>query len=327
MANRIVVKKIVDDYGRETSSYQLINDCLISGQKRFGEIKRFLADKGIKYYDDKGLALALKSLIKRGEIRKNTIKPFPTYYLRNNVLNQISATSQEFRREIIHKISQFPYPEQEVSESNEHYLLRQLIHLFGIYNLYVQIKSWQFTSNNKSHEANYDARSEWFRNTFPLGNESFLLENGIRDLTYPRFYTTAEKFNESVSKIYQNKKKLAKLNELEKNLKKMFPDQIMFFDQILNESPKKAKNMQKWIKDSQQHEAWKKRLITKNKKTPKKKLKPNECPRCHYDGSTKVKVGHCKGMIFENGFAIQPGSEHYGKHCPACGLRENIPNG
>lgn len=321
-----MVKKIVDDYGRETSSYQLIKDCLISGEKRFGEIKRFLADNKIKYYDDKGLDLALKSLIKRGEIRKHKITSFPTYYLMNKDLNQISAISKEFRRGIIHKIVQFPYPEQEVSESNEHYLIQQLIHLFGICHLYVQIKSWQFTSNTKSYEENHALRSEWFRNTFPIGNESFLLENGIKDLTYPRFYTPIEKFDESVSKIYQNKKKLAKLNELEENLKKMFPDQMAFFDEILNESPKKAKSMQKWIKDFQQHKAWKKRLITKNKKIPKKKLKPNECPRCHYDGSTKVKVGHCKGIIFENGFAINPELKHHGKHCPACGLWENIPN-
>ncbi len=328
VANRIVIKKTRNEYGEEKNSHELIKECLGSGEKMFGEIKRFLADNNIKYYDDKGFNDALRSLLTRDEVGKHRVpgKSFPVYFLKNKGVNQISAISQEFRRGLIHKISQFPFPKQEVSESDEYYLIRKLIHIYGIYNLYIQIKSWTFTSNDKSHTRNFDSRSEWFRNTLPMGNESMLLENGIRDLTKLRFYNTTEEFHESVSKIYQNKKKILKLNELEENLQKMFPEAISFFDELLNKSPDQAKNTQKWIKNFQQHEAWKKRLISKNKKKPNKKLKPNECPRCNYDGSTKVKVGHCKGMIFENGFVIQPGLEHQGKHCPACGLWENIPN-
>ena len=63
---------------------------------------------------------------------------------------------------------------------------------------------------------------------------------------------------------------------MEENLQKMFPEAISFFDELLNKSPDQAKNTQKWIKNFQQHEAWKKRLISKNKKKPNKKFTKHE---------------------------------------------------
>lgn len=49
-------------------------------------------------------------------------------------------------------------------------------------------------------------------------------------------------------------------------------------------------------------------------------------PRCHHDGSTKVKYWQCKGMIFEKGFVLEPGIEQHGRHCLACGFWENVKN-
>lgn len=323
MANRIIMKKSPDEYGNEKHAHEWIKDYLsLEGEKRFGEIKQYLSDHGIRYANDKGFDLALKSLIKSGDIGKHRIagKPFPVYYLKKKWLNRIASIAQEFRRAVVWDISKHLGVSSENSESDEKYLIKNLIHIYGLYNLYVQIKSWSFTSNKKSHSENYDIRRTWLRHTLPLGSESYLLEEGIKDLVDLRFYSTTAEYNESISRLYANEKKWKKLLELEKLLKKMYPDEIEFFDSIMTRSPDEAKKTKEWIREVQRHEAWKKRIIRKNAKNPKKNLKPNQCPVCYYDGTSKVKAGQCKGMIFPAGYVNEVTNEegeHW--HCPACG--------
>ena len=330
MANRIVMKTSSDSFGHEKSAYQWIKEYLLGHEKRFGEIKQFLAGQGIRYADDKGLDLALKSLIKTGEIGKHRVagNSYPLYYIKKRGLNSIAAIAQEFQSGVFHEITKFPYLQREDQESDEKYLLRSLIHTYGIYDLYVQMKSWQFTSNKKPHAENTDIRRTWFRYTLPMGRGSSLLEDGIRDLTGLRFYGTTEEFNESVSKIYENEKKQRKLIELENLLKEMYPDEMKFFEEIMAKSPDEAKKTKEWISVVLRHEAWKKRTIRKNIKNPKKSLKPNQCPVCYYDGTTKVKAGQCKGMVFPAGFVNEVTTEEGENwHCPACGhweLRKSV---
>jgi len=329
MANRIILKKIVHEDGREETAHDLICSLLRrESNKSFGEIKQFLEKSGVAYANNKGLDLALKSLISKGDIGKHKIveKSHPTYYIKKKGLNYIASVAQEFQRGVVSEISKWLGLPREDSESAELYLIKNLIHIYGLYNLYVQIKSWRFTSNKKSHGENFDIRRTWLRYTLPLGSESHLLEEGIKDLAGLRFHGTTAEFNESVARIYANEKKWKKFLELEELLKKMYPDEIEFFEKIFTKSPDEATRTREWIRGVQRREAWKKRLIRKSEKESKKQLKANECPRCHYDGSTKVKAGPCKGRIFEKGFVLEPGIEHQGKHCPACGYWENVKN-
>lgn len=327
MANRIVVKKSIDDQGNEKHAYEWIIDFLKTGKKQFGEIKKFLAENDIQYASDKGLDLALKSLIRQEKIGKRTrLRQYPVYFLKKKAHNSTIQIAQEFRIGVFHNFRRFPGIDHLYQELTDEDVLNNMIYFFGLYQLYIQMKSWNFTSKTKPHSENSESRGLWLRNTSPIGIESLLLEEGIRDLTGLRFHNTTEEFFECTSKIYENKKKSDKLNELTEKLKKMFPEEIQFFDQILEEAPERSKQTSKSIREMHAHEAWIKRLERKNKKKSKKILKPTECPRCNYDGTTKVKYGSMKGEIFEKGFVLEPGIEHQGRHCPACGLWENILN-
>lgn len=323
MANRKFIKKSLDERGNEKFANEWIKDYLrLEGEKRFGEIKQYLADHKIQYGSDKGLDFALKSLIKNGDIGKHVVpsNPHPTYYIKKKGLNSVVSIAQEFERSIPWELSKFVKLSRQDSESEEEYFIKNLIHIYGFYNLYVQLQSWKFTSKNKSHTENSEIRKMWFKYTLPLGRESYLLEEGITELVGLRFYNTTDEFNASVSRIYENEKKQHKLIELEELLKKMYPLEIKFFDELMKKSPDEAKKTKEWIKETQRHDAWKKRVIRKNAKTPKKNLNPNQCPVCYYDGTTKVKAGQCKGMIFPSGYVCEftdVEGEHW--HCPSCG--------
>lgn len=323
MANRIILKKIVHEDGREETSHDLIRSFLRKeAEKTFGEIKQFLEENGITYADNKGFDLALKSLIKKGDIGKHKIagKSHPTYYIRKKSLNDISDLANEFRRMIIHKRNEFPDLPLEESEAKEGYFLRNIIHRYGIYTLFSQMQSWKFTSKEKLHAMNLDRRRTWLKNTVPSGIESVIFEDGITDLCGLRFYGTTEEFNQTISKMYENKQKWKKFLELEETLKKMYPMEMVFFEEMMTRSPKEAEVTKKFISDVERHEEWKRRIILKNKKNPKQSLKPNECPICHYDGTSKVKGGQAKGRIFPAGFVNEVTNEegeHW--HCPACG--------
>jgi predicted nucleic-acid-binding Zn-ribbon protein len=56
----------------------------------------------------------------------------------------------------------------------------------------------------------------------------------------------------------------------------------------------------------------------KRKKSKKSKLKPNECPRCGYDGTGRIKDGPNKGKKFPDGFAtkiLPTGKMSYCQNC------------
>src|SRR5256885_10467953 len=145
MPNRIMQKVIKDEFGRLKTSHDIIRSLLrTENEKTFGEIRKFLKEKGIPYSNNKGLDLALKSMIKRGEIGKHEVagKSHPTYFYKSKELDYIATLGDEFKRGVIHGISKFPIPERIDTESEEEYFVTKLIHIYGFYMLYTQILSW-----------------------------------------------------------------------------------------------------------------------------------------------------------------------------------------
>lgn len=323
MTDKRFRKTIKSNIRGEITRHNLIIDFLrSSGESTFGEVNKELINKGVPYAKRNGLDLALKSLMKKDRINKKqkSKNNYPVYYLKKTELDNLILEAQEFQRGVIWKISEFPKLPLGDSESNEEYLIKNLIHMYGLYNLYVQMKSWKDTSKHKSHSENFDIRSTFLKHTLPMGKESYLLEEGIRDLCDLNFYNNSKEFDESISEIYQNSKKQKKLIELEELLKKKYPDETKFLERIMKKSPDESKKTKEWIREVQDHNAWKKRISRKNLKNPKKTLKLNQCPVCYYDGTTKVKAGQCKGMIFPAGYVNEftnNEGEHW--HCPACG--------
>ena len=318
------MKSIIDDRGKEKTAYDLIREFLRSeGDKTFGDVKSYLAKNSIQYANNMGLDLALKSLIKNGKIGKHKLgKSFPTYYYKQEKINKLATQADEFRRMALDEIIKIA---GNNFSSNEEQFVKNFIQIIGLYNMYTQIQSWKFTSKKKSHEENHEIRSIWLRNTLPLGIESMLFEDGITEIAGLKFYNNTKEFDETISEIYKNPKKQNQLKKIEQYLKQEYPEQIKFFEEIMIKLPTSADETSKWIKEMQTFDAWKKRL-TRKMVGYTKKLKPKECPRCHYDGSGKVKAGPCKGMKFEKGFTLEPGIEHQGRHCPSCGFWENVKN-
>jgi len=269
VANRIIIKKSLDERGNEKHAYEWIKDYLrLEGEKRFGEIKQYLADHGIKYASDKGLDLALKSLIESQQIGKrkaeNPFLSYPVYYIRKKYSNHISILAQQFNHELNVQTSNFMKLPRQARESEEVYLVRNLIHTYGVYLLFVLIKGWKLTSNKKSHSENREILSMWTRNTIPIGNESFFLEDGITELVDPGFGRKYE-LDESIYKLYANKKKWSKLLEIEELLKKMYPDLVTFLEKSLAKpTVEKPTTLKQAMKIARQEE--RKNRIIKNKK-------------------------------------------------------------
>jgi len=265
------MKKSLDEYGNEKHAYEWIKDYLrLEGEKRFGEIKRYLADHRIEYASDKGLDLALKSLIESGDIGKHRVfgESYPVYYIRKKRLNHITSVAEQFRHEVLLETNNFIKLPHQDPESDEEYLIRNLIHTYGIYNLFVQMKSWRFTSVKKSHSENFYIRHIWQNNTLPIGNESFFLEEGITELVGRGF--NDDEPNYSVYKIYANKKKWNKLLELEELFKKMYPHHIEFFEKLLAKPLEETKTLKELINMTKTQAARKNRIIRKNTKNLKK---------------------------------------------------------
>jgi uncharacterized membrane protein len=266
VANRIVVKKSLDERGNEKHAYEWIKDYLrLEGEKRFGEIKQYLADHGIRYASDKGLDLALKSLIESEEIGKHRslASSYPVYYIRKKESNRISILAQRFQHEMNVQTNFIKLPRQ-TRESEEEYFIRNLIHTYGIYTLFVLIKGWKLTSNKKSHSENHEILNVWQNHTLPIGNESFFLENGITELVEPGFGYAYEPVD-SVYKLYANKKKWNKLLEIEELFKKMYPNHVKFFEEsLVHPTVEEPKTLKKLIKMARRET--KKNHIIKNKK-------------------------------------------------------------
>lgn len=212
MVNRINLKKGIDEEGNEKYASELIKKYLrLEGEKQFGEIKKYLIEREVKFYDDKGFDKTLKSLMKKDEIGKHKVygKTYPQYHIKTKGLDRIIAIAQEFQHKIIWEIDEM-YPKHKNYGTDKKKLVKDLIYVYGLYNLYVQIKSWEFTDEQKSHKENSDIRNAWLRNTLPLGNESRIFEEGIRELISSK----------DSSKIYEDREKQKKVLELEQSLKR-----------------------------------------------------------------------------------------------------------
>lgn len=322
MANRIIRKKTEDEFGVITTSVDHIRRYLFQDdEKQFGEIKRFLESIGIRYSGNKGLDLTLKKMISGGLIGKHkTIENrYPTYHYKKKKTDRISSIASEFKGKVFRDIFSFPNIPPLEGESKEKHFVRTLIHFYGLYVLYTQIQSWKYTSKEKTHKENFANRSSWLRNVRPIPRESSLFEDGITDLADLLYSNNEKELRESVSSIYHNNKKWKKFLEIQQALVEMYPRDIKFFEKVLELAPTDAENRKKTFEKMTLHSNWKKSIVRKNRKNPLKKIKPNQCPVCYYDGTKKVTGGQMKGKIFAKGFVREYADDkgdHW--HCPAC---------
>lgn len=255
MANRIRTKKSLDKHGNEKDAYEWIKDYLrLKGEKRFSEIRQFLKEHGIRYASDKGLDLALKSLMEQNVIGKRKVstnpflRPHPVYYLKMKKLDVVTAIAQQFDDEVLRGSAYLIKLSKQNKESDEEYLIRNLIHAYGFYVLYVLIKGWKYTSDKNTHSLNSEIFSTWLKYTQTSGLHGFLLEEGITELVGARGYEAVS--TEDSYKLYTNRKKWIKLLELENLLQRMYPAHFEYFDELLNKPLEKPVTLKEIIKIS-----------------------------------------------------------------------------
>ncbi len=264
MINR---RKIIrDNYGKEKNPKELITSFLGRNEKMtFGEIKKELKNMDISYADNKGLDLVLKALIEDHVIKKRPAKPYPLYYLTNKAITNIDWIADEFKREIAGRILNHPHQPMLITETEESHKIRDLILIYGVYMMYVQIQSWNIVNPKKSSKYNHDARRSWFIHTILHNNESLLFEKMITRLCNWGLDLSDEEYDEKRAMIYESKKKLKKFKEIEKTFKLQYKPYYDFFDKVYQKAPKGARGARDWIKEMQRKERTKKRREGKRK--------------------------------------------------------------
>ena len=266
MTDKRKTKRTIDGYGREKNSKEWIKSFLGHNEKMtFGEIKKELKDIGVKYANNKGLDLVLKALIEDHVIKKRQAKPYPQYYLTNKAITDIDWIADEFKRGITGRIINHPHQPMLRTETDESHKIRDLVLIYGVYMMYVQIQSWNIINPNKSPKYNHDARRSWFIHTILHNNESLLFEKMITSLCNWGLNLSNEEYDEKVAMIYESKKKLKKFKEVEKTFKLEYKQYYDFFDEVYQKAPKRSRGTRDWIKEMQKKERAKKRREGKRK--------------------------------------------------------------
>lgn len=255
MPNRIL-KKMAIVGGKERTSYDLIRYLLLmEGPKRFGEIKQYLENKKAGYRNNMGLSLALKSMERKGMIRKEVSRgEYPLYHLTDSKIRDTEFLSLEFQLSVNEQIEEAPRLPKQRLQSKEEHSIRRLIQLYGFYDLYAEIKSWEFASTTDS-KTNEENRRVWLENTLPMTKHSLIFEQELSRLS--------DTSVSSQSSSYIDRQKF--LKGLEKRLEQIYPDETKFFAKIFNSLHEKADAHRKLVKDVKKRERSEKRQASKNK--------------------------------------------------------------
>lgn len=299
MPNRIIKRTfVIDELGNQKthSANELIFNFLSQDENRkFGEISKFLKENKLPY-SRKGLALRLNSLHEEGFIRfRPTKRGHRLYSLSKRGKGNIALQAKLFSSTASGLFRlQFP-PYNDENKKDKAYFLKKIVNEVGFFILFSWFRALSFTSPKKSDEENSSILEDWVINSFPIESLSNYLPRILDEFLT---YRSDEEFSEPV---YASPQKRQMILRFEKMLQKIWPHEYQFCESRffeLSDDLKKEYKLTSFIKT---YENWIKRLDRKMKNT-KRNLKPNECPRCHYDGIGPVKSGPFKDVKGFSGF-------------------------
>ena len=266
-------------------------------------------------YSRKGFALHLDGLISKRKIARRAYKQgHYLYYLTKKGQEDISLKARKLG-EISLGLLRVNFPEKKFAD-NEKYFLKRISQRIGFFMLFSCIQGLKHTSLNRTKE-NVSLLQEWMRESNPSWY-LFTYFSGV--LSSFLKYRSEE---EALTPIFQSKDKMRKLLELEQKLKELFPQEYDLCTHRIGELPKKIKDDLEYEGFLKKYKDWIKRLDRQMKNAKKRKLKPNECPRCHHDGKGLVKSGPYKDYNFFLGYRIH-GPDN-AKWCDLCSFEISNP--
>lgn len=307
------------DFKKTGNTDQLIMACLEENSpSTFGNLWHYVnahpLEKGP--YSRKGFALHLEGLIEKGKIARRSFKQgHYLYHLTKSGQEDISLKAKKFG-EISLGLLRVNFPEKKFAD-NEKYFLKRISQRIGFFMLFSCIQGLKHTSLNGTKE-NVSLLQEWMRES----NPSLHLFTYFSEVLSSFLKYRSEE--EALTLIFQSKDKMRKLLDFEQKLKELFPQEYDFCTHRTGELPKKIKDDLEYEEFLKKYKEWVKRLDRQMKSVKKRKLKPNECPRCHHDGKSLVKSGPYKDSNIFLGYRIH-GPDN-AKWCDLCyfGISEPV---
>lgn len=248
-----------DEFGRKKNAKEWIVTLLRrKGRMRLKEIREALAENGIVYANNKGLLLALESLIESERIEKEQAKPYPYYRLSDHELTNIEWIAEAFRdgvsNPIVNDYANRPVPKDERSKES---MIHDAIQVYGAYMLYVHIQSFKIIDPKKSFLENRDLRHTWIFSTIPFGHEPLWFEKIVARISgIPVHISVDEQGNPDMQGLkdfpdmllltQESDRKMKGLAEIEEILKSRYPDYYGLFNKAWQKAPKLAESRKEY---------------------------------------------------------------------------------
>lgn len=314
MTNRIVgtIKDPDDPWKKRISIDDGIKKFLMKGDKELGELLELIAKcEPDPQYSKMGVLKVLKRLNSSVGKRKRSGERYPKYFIKDGALKDITMQANLFSLDASKEILNDYRAPYNVEMKT---FLEEMVRGIGVYTLFNYFHSFKFTSPRNSHKQNMEKRQAWIEQTIPIQGVSWTIERAF-DVYMPNKHYMRRIFEDATSIEFLSKFLLT--------LQKSFPEEFSKCKKILDNLDKKTTSHKKWLAELDESDQWIKECDAKNKRNFKHDLKPNQCPRCHNDGTFPVPKGICKGKIFECGFYLEnlPDTPPDRRYCPACGYR------
>lgn len=292
---------------------ELVRIFLLSkGRSRRGPIEKFVEEKtGKKYYDHKGLDYILKALEEDGRVRKlpkEPGRPYPVYELTPKGIDDISLEADYFATEAMIDLVSFNLLEKQTFDSS----LEKAVKKIGVYTIFSYLKGWKKVLEDTS-ENEVELITSWLHNTLPMRGISTYLENIIEHSNPNRKDRHLENFDDSET--------MRCLDVLEKRLAEIFPDETKLYTTIINDTTERKETIKQLITRQREIENYTRSVNNRNEESAKNKIKPKECPKCHYDGITPIQKKPSKGVMLE-GVVTLKSLKREALTCPNCGFRQ-----
>jgi hypothetical protein len=266
-----------------------------------------------------GSYLILKKMHDKKTINVDGKGKATTYSLAKEHFDDTDYMGKIFAQHASQKLFQIPLPDDPV-KSKQEILLEEIVKRVGVYAIFTELFGWKLTKKQKTDSEKISIQDKWLHASRNLPNISTYFSTELSKLI-----SNSNQLDRG-SRYSNYTRKLFQVHYLANFLKLMFPKEVAACEQVLNnitELKKQDQKIKQEIEKSKKYKKWKDNLLRKAKKNPKLNLGKNECPICHYDGTTEIKAGPLKGKIFPNGFKLQfkMNDKNY-RYCPSCEYSE-----
>jgi len=208
--------------GKQKDTNYWIKECLFSGEKKLGDIRKYLKGKEIIYANTKGLSLRLNNLIEKGIIGKHRSKEnaYPTYYIQKKELEKTSFQAHVFANHASRKLLLNPTKSMKGSSIEEEFV-KKMITDCGFYVMYSMLQGWKKSLAVKQPNRQRIEFEDWTHNVFPMPYFPTFFHRQISKMIDPDDKLQLSKSTTSYSEL---RKQQLEIIELE--LDKLFPEEM-----------------------------------------------------------------------------------------------------